>query len=116
MGVSPLPHNYECTYVQHLAEYLITYFSEDTGIPVYWICHMHPIKYVRTYDFKLFQVEVTSVTSVQRSERNLAETEALLFSKIGLYEIKRQESTRLQTFLLCVVQNEIASPTACDQG
>ena len=38
------------------------------------------------------------------------------FSKIGLYEIKRQESTRLQTFLFCVVQIEIASPTACDQG
>ena len=58
------PKNYECTYVQHLAEYLITYFSEDTGIPVYWICHMDLIKYIRTYDFKLFQVEVTSVTSV----------------------------------------------------
>ena len=38
------------------------------------------------------------------------------FSKIGLYEIKRQESTRLRTFLFCVVQIEIASPTACDQG
>ena len=25
---------------------------------------MDPIKYIRTYDFKLFQVEVTSVTSV----------------------------------------------------
>ena len=38
------------------------------------------------------------------------------FFKNGLYEIKRQESTRLWTFLFCVVQNEIASPTACDQG
>ena len=38
------------------------------------------------------------------------------FFKIGLYEIKRQKSTKLWTFLFCVVQNEIASPTACDQG
>ena len=40
---------------------------------------MDPIKYIRTYDFKLFQVEVTSVTSVQHSERNVTETVALLF-------------------------------------
>ena len=38
------------------------------------------------------------------------------FSKIGLCKIIRQESTILQTFLSCVVQIEIASPTACDQG
>ena len=86
MGVSPLPHNYECTYVQHLAEYLITYFSEDTGIPVYWICHMDPIIYVRTYDFKLFQVEVTSVTSVYRSTECDGNLSSTSFFKIGLYE------------------------------
>ena len=86
MGVSPLPQNYECTYVQHLAEYLITYFSEDTGIPVYWICHMDPIKYVRIYDFKLFQVEVTSVTSVYRSTECDGNLSSTSFFKIGLYE------------------------------
>ena len=98
MGVSPLPHNYECTYVQHLAEYLITYFSEDTGIPVYWICHMDPIKYVRTYDFKLFQVEVTSVTSVERSERNVTETVALLSSRLDYTRLKGKNQLDFEPF------------------
>ena len=99
MGVSPLPHNDECTYVQHLAEYLITYFSEDTGIPVYWICHMDPIKYVRTYDFKLFQVEVTSVTSVQRSERNVTETSvALLSSRLDYARLKGKNQLYFKPF------------------
>ena len=70
----------------------------------YWICHMDPIKYIRTYDFKLFQVEVTSVTSVYRSTECDGNNSSTSFFKIGLYEIKRQESTRLQIFLLCVVQ------------
>ena len=101
MGVSPLPHNYECTYVQHLAEYLITYFSEDTGIPVYWICHMDPIKYVRTYDFKLFS-SWSDICNI--CLRNVTETSvALLSSRLDYTKIKRQESTRLQTFLFCVL-------------
>ena len=116
MCVSPLPHNYECTYVQHLAEYLWTYFSEDTGIPVYWICHMDPIKYVRTYDFKLFSSwsDICNICLAFWTECD--GNSSTSFFKIGLYLIKRRESTRLQTFLLCVVQNEIASPTACDQS
>ena len=40
--VSLLPHNCECTYMQHLAEYLWTYFSKDMGIPVYWISDICP--------------------------------------------------------------------------
>ena len=96
--VSPLPHNYECTYVQHLAEYLITYFSEDTGIPVYWICHMDASKYVQTYDFKLFQVEVTSVTSVQRSERNETEAVALLSSRLDYTRLKGKNQLDFKPF------------------
>ena len=41
---------------------------------------------------------------------------SISFFNIGLYKTKRQDSTRFQTFLDCVVQIEIASPTACDQG
>ena len=51
--VSPLPHNNECTYVQHPAEYLWTYFSEDTGISVYWICRMDPIKIYSNIRFQI---------------------------------------------------------------
>ena len=39
-------------------------------------------------DFKLFQVEVTSVTSVQRSEWNVTETVALLFSRMDCTRLK----------------------------
>ena len=39
-------------------------------------------------DFKLFQVEVTSVTSVQRSEWNVTETVALLFSRLDYTRLK----------------------------
>ena len=45
----------------------------------------HPIEYIRTL---LFQVEVTSVTSVQRPERNETETVALLFSRLGYTRLK----------------------------
>ena len=114
--VSLLPHNCECTYVQHLAEYLWTYFSEDTGIPVYWTCHFSPNQ--------IYSNITISIISSWSDICNICPTFCLecggnsstSFFKIGLYEIKRQESTRLQTFLFCVVQIEIASPTACDQG
>ena len=114
--VSPLPHNYECTYVQHLAEYLWTYFSEDTGIPVCWICHMHPIKIYSNIRFQNISSwsDICNICLAFWTECD--GNSSTSFSKIGLYVIKRQESTRLRTFLFCVVQIEIASPTACDQG
>ena len=45
----------------------------------------HPIEYIRTL---LFQVEVTSVTSVQRPEWNETETVALLFSRLDYTRLK----------------------------
>ena len=116
MGVSPLPHNYECTYVQHLAEYLWTYFSEDTGVPVCWICHMHPIKIYSNIRFQNISSWSDICNICLAFWMECDGNSSTSFFKIGLYEIKRQESTRLQTFLFCVVQIEIASPTACDQG
>ena len=110
------PHNYECIYVQHLAEYLWTYFSEDTGVPVCWICHMHPIKIYSNIRFQNISSwsDICNICLAFWTECD--GNSSTSFSKIGLYEIKRQESTRLRTFLFCVVQIEIASPTACDQG
>ena len=99
MGVSPLPQNYECTYVQHLAEYLITYFSEDTGIPVYWICHMDPIKYVRTYDFKLFS-SWSDICNI--CLRNVTETSvALLSSRLDYARLKGKNQLDFKPFALC---------------
>ena len=102
--------------MQHLAEYLWTYFSEDTGVPVCWICHMHPIKIYSNIWFQNISSwsDICNICLAFWTECD--GNSSTSFSKIGLYEIKRQESTRLQTFLFCVVQIEIASPTACDQG
>ena len=50
---------------------------------------MDPIKYVRTYNFKLFQIEVASVTSVLHSEWNVMETTvALLSSRLDYTRLK----------------------------
>ena len=59
---------------------------------------MDPIKYVRTYDFKLFQVEVTSVTSVQRSKRNVTETVALLSSRLDYTRLKGKNQLDFKPF------------------
>ena len=67
-------------------------------MPVYWICDMDPIKYIRTYDFKLFQVEMTSVTSVYRSKQNVAETVALLSSRLDYTRLKGKNQLDFKPF------------------
>ena len=49
-------------------------------------------------DFKLFQVEVTSVTSVQRSVWNVAETVALLFSRLDYTRFKGENQLDFKPF------------------
>ena len=94
-----IPSTRECTYVQHLAEYLWTYFSEDTGVPVCWICHMHPIKIYSNIRFQNISSwsDICNICLAFWTECD--GNSSTSFSKIGLYVIKRQESTRLQTFL-----------------
>ena len=86
------------------------------GVPVCWICHMHPIKIYSNIRFQNISSwsDICNICLAFWTE--CGRNSSTSFSKIGLSVIKRQESTRLQTFLFCVVQIEIASPTACDQG
>ena len=49
-------------------------------------------------DFKLFQVEVTSVTSVQRSEWNVTESVALLFQRLDYTRLKGKNQIDFEPF------------------
>ena len=51
-------------------------------------------------DFKSFQVEVTSVTSVRRSEWHVTETVALLFSRLDYMRLKGKNQLDFKPFYI----------------
>ena len=111
MGVictSPLPttmNAFTCNIWQNTYEPIFPKTREYPCVG-YVICTQS--KYIRTYDFKIFQVEVTSVTSVQRSERNVTETVALLFQRLDYTRLKGKNQLDFEPFYS--VQFKLRSP------
>ena len=102
------------TYVLQLAEYILILFFRrhgSTRVRMYLVILQSNIL-VHTF----FQVEVTTVTSVHFSERNLTRTVKHFRFQVWFAQEYKVRYDLLSNLLILCSLTEIPSPTTCDQG